>query len=251
MKKISSIKKKQNKYIVYFDKEYISLYTDTIIKFNLLKPRNISDAEYKDIILYNDFVDAYNKALKLIGIKLRTKKEIKDKLSDYNKDTIDKVILLLQKNGYLCEELYISAYINDKLNLSNDGPKKIQNNLEKLCLDKDKIYKQIKLISDDVWLDRINKAIKKKEKQNKKLSKSMFVKKVKSDLLLLGYPGDLINKKIDLLDSRNDFEILKSVYNKEYRKLSRKYEGENLKNKLKYSLYNKGFKIDDINKVIE
>lgn len=250
MKKISSIKLHKNKYIVYFDKEYINLYSDTIIKFNLLKPRNISDIEYKNIILYNDYVDAYNKALKLIGIKLRTKKEIKDKLSNYNKDTIDKVILLLQKNGYLNEDLYISAYINDKLNLSSDGPKKIQSNLEKLDLDKEKINEQISLINSDVWLDRIDKVIKKKDKQNKKLSKNMFIKKIKNDLLLLGYPSNLINEKLDLLDNK-DGAILKCVYEKEYKKLSRKYDGENLKSKLKYNLYKKGFKIDDINKIME
>ena len=249
MKKISSIKLHKNKYIVYFDKEYISLYSDTIIKFNLLKPRNISDIEYKNIILYNDYVDAYNKALKLIGIKLRTKKEIKNKLSNYNKYTIDKVILLLQKNGYLNEDLYISAYINDKLNLSSDGPKKIQSNLEKLDLDKEKINEQISLINSDVWLDRIDKVIKKKEKQNKKLSKNMFIKKIKNDLLLLGYPSNLINEKLDLLDNKDD-AILNSVYEKEYKKLSRKYDGENLKSKLKYNLYKKGFKIDDINKIM-
>lgn len=158
--------------------------------------------------------------------------------------------MLLQKNGYLNEDLYISAYINDKLNLSSDGPKKIQSNLEKLDLDKEKINEQISLINSDVWLDRIDKVIKKKDKQNKKLSKNMFIKKVKNDLLLLGYPSNLINEKLDLLDNKDD-SILKSVYEKEYKKLSRKYDGENLKSKLKYNLYKKGFKIDDINKIME
>ena len=78
----------------------------------------------------------------------------------------------------------------------------------------------------------------------------MFIKKVKNDLLLLGYPSNLINEKLDLLDNKDD-SILKSVYEKEYKKLSRKYDGENLKSKLKYNLYKKGFKIDDINKIME
>ena len=78
----------------------------------------------------------------------------------------------------------------------------------------------------------------------------MFIKKVKNDLLLLGYPSNLINEKLDLLDNKDD-AILNSVYEKEYKKLSRKYDGENLKSKLKYNLYKKGFKIDDINKIME
>ena len=106
------------------------------------------------------------------------------------------------------------------------------------------------MINSDVWLDRIDKVIKKKDKQNKKLSKNMFIKKVKNDLLLLGYPSNLINEKLDLLENKDD-AILKSVYEKEYKKLSRKYDGENLKSKLKYNLYKKGFKIDDINKIME
>ena len=67
---------------------------------------------------------------------------------------------------------------------------------------------------------------------------------------MLGYPSNLIDEKLDLLDNKDD-SILKSVYEKEYKKLGRKYDGENLKSKLKYNLYKKGFKIDDINKIME
>ena len=68
MKKISKIKKNNNKYtIILSDNSSLSFYSDTLIKYNLLKPRKISDKELEEIINYNNFIEAYNKALKYIS----------------------------------------------------------------------------------------------------------------------------------------------------------------------------------------
>ena len=65
MKKISKIKKINNKYtIILSDNSSLSFYSDTLIKYNLLKPREISDKELEKIINYNNFIEAYNKSLK-------------------------------------------------------------------------------------------------------------------------------------------------------------------------------------------
>ena len=98
MKKISKIKKNNNKYtIILGDNSSLSFYSDTLIKYNLLKPRKISDKELEKIINYNNFIEAYNKALKYISFKVRTKKEIKDKLCDYNKNIVNDVIKKLDE----------------------------------------------------------------------------------------------------------------------------------------------------------
>lgn len=56
MKKISKIKKINNKYtIILSDNSSLSFYSDTLIKYNLLKPREISDKELEEIINYNDY----------------------------------------------------------------------------------------------------------------------------------------------------------------------------------------------------
>ena len=98
MKKISRIKKNNNKYtIILSDNSSLSFYSDTLIKYNLLKPREINDKELEEIINYNNFIDAYNKALKYISFKVRTKKEIKDKLRDYSKNIVVDVIKKLDE----------------------------------------------------------------------------------------------------------------------------------------------------------
>ena len=45
-------------------------------------------------------------------------------------------------------------------------------------------------------------------------------------------------------------ESLKKEYEKQYNKITKKYSGEELKYKLKNSLYQKGYKIDEINKIL-
>ena len=58
MKKISKIKKNNNKYtIILSDNSSLSFYSDTLIKYNLLKPRKISDKELEEIINYNNFIE--------------------------------------------------------------------------------------------------------------------------------------------------------------------------------------------------
>ena len=98
MKKIYKIKKNKNKYtIILNDNTSFSFYSDTLIKYNLLKPRVISDEEFGEIINYNNYIEAYNVALKYLTIKLRTKKEVERKLNEYSKNVVENVINKLEK----------------------------------------------------------------------------------------------------------------------------------------------------------
>ncbi len=176
MKKISKIKKNNNKYtIILSDNSSLSFYSDTLIKYNLLKPRKISDKELEEIINYNNFIEAYNKALKYISFKVRTKKEIKDKLCNYNKNIVHDVIKKLDELGFLDERKYVEAFVNDEINLGNKGPFYIKSRLEKLNLDSILIDEVISNVDDEVWLEKVRKLVDKKINTNRKLSKERFL----------------------------------------------------------------------------
>ena len=64
-----------------------------------------------------------------------------------------------------------------------------------------------------------------------------------------GYKKEMILNILDDI-SIDDLSNLKKDYLKQYNKLSKKYSDDELKFKLKNSLYQKGYKIDDINKVM-
>lgn len=250
MKKIYKIKKNKDKYtIILSDNSSLSFYSDTLIKYNLLKPREINDIEFEEIINYNNFIESFNKAIKYITIKLRTKKEIEKKLNEYPKDIVDKVIGKLMKMGYLDESKYIQAFINDQITLGNKGPTYIIKELEKLGLDNSLILEEINKIDEDIWIEKVKKIIEKRKKGNK-LSKKMFVLKTKAYLNNLGYYKKTIDEVINCIEINEDNDVIKNEYEKVKRKLSRKYEGQKLKEKIKLSLYNKGYNLENISEII-
>lgn len=250
MKKISNIKKKNNKYIITLgDKTQLEFYSDTLIKYNLFKPTNLTDLEFKEIIDYNNYYEAFNKSLKLISNKQRTKKELENKLKDYSKEIIDKVIKKLEELGYLNEQNYIRSYINDQINLGVKGPNYIKRELEKIGLNSELIESIINDIDKNIWKDKVNKIVNKKIVSNRKLSKNYLILKMKNDLTNLGYDKDMINSVINSIDIEDNNDILEKEYHKEYNRLSKKYQNKELETKLKYNLYKKGFSISDIEKI--
>lgn len=251
MKKISKIKKNNNKYtIILSDNSSLSFYSDTLIKYNLLKPREISDKELEEIINYNDYIEAYNKALTYISYKQRTKKEIKDKLCNYSIDVIDKVIKKLDELCLLDEKKYIEAFINDQINLGNKGPFYIKKELKKLNINIDYIDEILNNIKEDVWIEKVKKIVDKKINTNKKLSKESLLLKIKNDLILLGYSKNIIDKVLSNIIIEEDNEVIEMAFDKEYNRLSKKYKDKELEKKVKYNLYKKGFSLERIEEIL-
>ena len=155
----------KNKYKVYFEREEITLYEDIILKHNLLIKKDISLEELDEIIKENKDYDAYNIALNYIEVKMRSKKEIRDylKRKEYDNKIINDVINKIEALGLLNENAYIKAYINDKINLSYDGPFKIKRNLLDLNFKEEDIDNYLYKIDDNIWKDKIIKLIDKKK----------------------------------------------------------------------------------------
>ena len=245
------IKLKDNRYEVLIDDIKVKLYDDVIVKYELLRKKEIDDKLFDEITKYNDKLDAYYKSLKYITKKLRTEKEIEEYLKkDYTKRTINETIERLKDNGYLNKELYLKSYLNDQINLGNAGPNKIKNNLIKLGFTEEEILDILDEISPDIWFDKIRKNIKKMIVSNKSLSTSKLKEKILYNLSMLGFYKWMIEEIIDESEFKNTDEILKKEYEKAKLKLSKKYEGYELETKVLAKLVAKGFYYEDVKRVI-
>ncbi len=223
------------------------LYDDLILKYELLLDKRIDQKKLDKIVSENNELDAYYKAVKYIGVKMRTKLEIRKYLEKYDvpSKTIDLTITKLIKEGLISEERYAEAFVNDAILLSLNGPRKIRDNLIKLGIKEEFFSSFIDRIPHDVWQDRIEKVIAKKAKLNK-LGESLFKRKMANELFILGYYTEDINNVLDGLDFDMGDVFLREA-DKMYEKLSRKYEGAELKAKFKSKMYTKGFEMDAIN----
>lgn len=241
-----------NKYSILLDDITVTLYDDVIVKYELLRKKEIDDKLFEEITAYNDKLAAYYKALKYITKKLRTEKEVFDYLDkEYRKSVIKETIERLKKDGYLNEEFYLKCYINDKVSLSNDGPNKIKKDLIKLGLEEEKIILALENINDKIWLDKIEKIVKKRISSNKNYSTNRLKEKLIYDLGNLGYYRWMCDEKLNDITFKQDDDILFKEYNKIYNSLARKYKGKELKFKIINKLLAKGFNYENINNIVD
>ena len=246
------IKKTNGKYeLILENNNKIVAYDDFILKNEILLTKEIDDKLLNKLEIENNFYNIYKKVLKYISTRIRSKKEIDEYLEKNNieNDLKERVINELKRQGLIDDEKFTISFINDKLNLSNDGPNKIKNELLKYGISEELVEKQISLIDKKKFIEKINKIIDKKIKTNKKYSDYIFKQKLKNDLSILGFDNENINECINNINLNND-ELLEKNFNLIYNKLKNKYENYILKQKIKEKLYQKGFNLSDIERIV-
>lgn len=202
MKIVKYTRLASGKYKVLFDnKKELILYESVIIDTNLLYKKEITSEEYNNLVSLNNYQDIYNKVIKYIGIRLRSKKEITDYLKkmDLSTEVIDDILNKLITNKYIDDERFSQAYIKDKYNFSNNGPYKIINELVKLGIDKDMAYTYtFDIITNEE--EKINKLINKYVKSDKKHDWYYLRNKIYNNLINLGYSKEIV---INILNNYN------------------------------------------------
>lgn len=242
--KINKYKKVgKNKYKVYFDNNEIILFEDVILKYDLLLLKDVSLELLDKIIDENKFYEAYDMSLNYIETKMRNKSEIIKylKRKDYSDELINKVISKLVDLKILDDKLYIQAFINDKINLSNDGPYKIKKSLLELEFNENEIDNYLNNFDESIWENKLIKIVNKKKKLMDNKSYYMFITKLKNDLFNLGYDKYMIdNILVNIKYESNALE-------KDYNRALRKY---NDKNKIINYLLRKGYNYDEIMNIL-
>lgn len=253
MKILKYKKCKDNKYSIEFDNDIsIKLYDDVIVKYELLRIKNIDDDLFKEVTSYNDKLEAYYKSLKYITKKIRTEKEIVKYLEkDYDKKTIDETIERLKKDNYINNDLYLKSFIMDQVHLSNNGPLKIKDSLCKLGFREDEVNPYLDKIDEDVWINKIDKLILKKINANHQYGNNRLKEKIVYDIGNMGFYKSIIIDRLDRVEFKDTDVILEKEYNKVLNKLSKKYEGSCLDYQIKIKLMQKGFSSIEIDNLLQ
>ena len=240
--KINKFKKVgKNKYKVFFNNTDLTLYEDIILKYELLTRSDIDADLLDEIILENRNYEVYDVALSYIEVKMRNTRELYNYLINkgYDENIVNKTIDKISDLGLLDSKSYISAFINDKVNLSSDGPYKIKKELLDLDFNENDIDDYLYKIDREVWSQKLDKLINKKKSVMKSKSYYMFINKMKNDLFNLGYDKDMIEEKL------SNIEYESNAIDKEFQKCYKKFRGD--KNKITSSLLRKGYSYEEIN----
>ena len=234
MVELIDIKKKKNKYILVLKDEEIEVFEEVIIKFMLLKKRDLEDNEFKELLKYKNYTDALHLAIDYLK-KPRTEFEVKTYLKSIKSYDIN-IIKKLIDMGLINDLAYMNMYVDYQSRINLKGPKLIKKELEMKGINLDFEYPN--------YEENINKVIDKYLKNNKDKSTKM---------LNYGLNNYLITKGYDKTDNyyTNDDE---SLIEKDIDKLVRKYnklDKPKLRMKLYSSLISKGYESSLINEYLD
>lgn len=199
IEKYESINNGQYK-IYLSDGTILKINSDVIINNNLLYKKEIDNTLLNKILKENDNANIYNKCVKYISVRLRSKKEIIDYLKKLNIDNTADIIDKLTKNNLINDEVFTKAFIKDKINFTSYGPYRIRQELNKYNIDNEIIDKYIKDIDEEILIGKIDKQINKMIKSNRKYSSNILKSKIYNNLYNNGFDKDMI---INLLNNYN------------------------------------------------
>lgn len=199
IEKYESINNGQYK-IYLSDGTILKINSDVIINNNLLYKKEIDNTLLNKILKENDNANIYNKCVKYISVRLRSKKEIIDYLKKLNIDNTADIIDKLTKNNLINDEVFTKAFIKDKINFTSYGPYRIRQELNKYNIDNEIIDKYIKDIDEEILIGKVDKQINKMIKSNRKYSSNILKSKIYNNLYNNGFDKDMI---INILNNYN------------------------------------------------
>ena len=238
----------KNKYkITLSNNVELTIYEDVILKYELLLKKKINDKDLNKIKELNSYYEAYYFAVNSLNSKFKSisdmKKILKDK--EYSDTIIDDVTNKLIEQGYLNDNSYARSFINNQIITTNRGPYKIISELNKHNIKSSIVNEEIDVFTEDIQIEKMDKVINKSLKSNKTRGGVVLKKKIINDLINLGYSIDIIDKVINKYKFNTDKDIVQKEYEKIYKRLSRKYDGDELKYKVKEQLYRRGLYYED------
>ncbi len=229
------------------DQEELVVFEDLILKYDLLLHKEISEEQKDQLQKENVEQQAYYDALKYLKVRLRSVKEMADYLKrrGYSQPNIDFATSKLITQGYLNDQTFAHAYVQDALLCTLHGPLKIRSELEKKGIERNLIEEALQEISPETLQERIAKLIYKKQKMNHNKSNQILKQKIMMDLITQGYPKALIQEELAHTTFKDDLDLRKKEQEKLYEKLKKKYTGQELEYKVRQKMYQKGFTYEE------
>lgn len=258
--KITTQQKNQDRYNIFLDRgkgeEFaFSVDSDVLIKFQMKKGMELDDLSLMEINYQDDIRKAYNLAISYLSRRMRSEKEIKDYLvqKEIEEPVIHEVVYKLLAQKYINDQEFGLAYTRTQMKTTDKGPKLIRIELKDKGIEQTIIEMVLEEFPFDLQLDKALKLCKKNVQKNLKDSNRVIKQKLEQLLQRKGYSFDVINIAINETELDSDEDELNAI-RFQGEKVLRKYHaltGFEYKQKIKQTLFRKGFSLEIIEKYLE
>lgn len=199
--KIEKLKQQLKGYQVLINNQYYNVDEDTVVRYRLLSGEIVSENVFEQIKKLDRSYQDYLRCINYINYRIRSLHEIKQYLIKNKALDADFVIAKLTESGLINDETFSKMYVNDRINLSLDGPGKIISVLNNHNITMPEQY--LGEYNDEFWLERSRKLIAKKMKTLKLMSAFNYKNKINTILNTQGYQK-FTNVLLDELELNND-----------------------------------------------
>lgn len=248
--------KRKGRYNIYLDETYAFPIDEAIlVKYALYKGMEIS-GDFRDELESEDgFRKAYTRSLNYLNYGLRSEKEVRDDLAKHEfSDVADEVIEKLEEQGYLDDLMYAESFTRTGANVGGKGPRVIKQELKRRGIAEENIEKASEQYSFDQMVENGVQLAEKVIRRSSQHSTRETNNKLRQNLMQKGFDSDIITQVLEEVtvekEEDEEYAAIKTQGDKIWRKQA-KLKGFKKVQKVKSSLFQKGFAGDLINQFIE
>lgn len=200
MAEITKIKAQKNKKRVniYLDGRFaFGLDADNFLKAGLKVGQELSEKQVEDLVFKNEFQKLLNKVYRILSLRPRSEKEIKDYLikKKATEKISQKIIEKLKKLGQINDNAFTIWWIEQRSTFRPRGKFGLRMELRQKGVNKKIIDKAVEQLVDELPLAR--KVAQKKLKTYKSLAREDFYQKMSAFLARRGFSWSVIKQVVD------------------------------------------------------
>jgi regulatory protein len=195
---ITSVEKQKRsryRYNIFLNELFaFSVHEDMLVKHRLLKGEYVNAARIELIITEDEYHKAFMEALRFVGRRPRSRKEIEFKLAEkgYGEDAVSRTIQKLFEQKLIDDEQFANMWTEHRLFTQKKGRRWVQQELQQKGLSKEHIQEALSNIDEEAEFQAAYDTAKKKWSTTKG---EPFERKHKlaSFMLRRGYPSTMVN----------------------------------------------------------
>ncbi|MFD1672999.1 recombination regulator RecX [Agrilactobacillus yilanensis] len=254
--KIEVQQRHKDRYNIYLDETYAFPVAESVlIQFALMKGQELTEAEVEALKNADNEAKAYGRALDYLSYQLRSTLEVKKYLydKDYTGATVNHIITKLTELNYLDDLSFARSFVRTEINVSRKGPKVIIQKLRQKGIANETIENV--LAEEYPFETQVANAlllVKKLAKGGQQRSFFERQQKIRQNLMQKGFNGDVITEALAQAALTQDDDAEQTALQQAGERLWRRYHDQpNGRQKIKQSLYRKGFNLDMIQRFLE
>ncbi|MRH44655.1 recombination regulator RecX [Aquibacillus halophilus] len=260
--RITTQKKNKHRYNIFLkngqSEDYgFSVDEDILIQFHLRKGLELDKETTEQLLKKDSIHKTYSLTINFLSYRMRSTKEIREYLikKEVEQEQIEVVIKRLLSEGLLNDKEFAEALVRTRVQTTSKGPMLVKKEL----IDKGILMTVAdEALSFYTYEDQFEKATKWLEKKIRSSGKKSFrqqVQSIQQTLMQKGFTQDIIKDVLaNIEDEKDDSEEWDAIVyqgEKLVRKYEKKFEGSELKQKVKATLYRKGFNFELMDRFID